>query len=116
MIDDCKGLNHVEREAKGLSYEERLAMLGLTTLETRRLRADLIEVCKIVKGMDKVDKQSFFDRSNKRNNYHNTSKTRGNSYKLLKKSFRLDVAKYNFGNRVVNEWNRLPDRMVQRVS
>ena len=113
MIDDCKGLNHVERAAKGLRYEERLAMLGLTTLVTRRLRADLIEVYKIVKGMDKVDEQSFFDRTNKRNNYHNTSKTRGNSYKLLKKSFRLDVAKYNFGNRVVNEWNRLPDRMVQ---
>ena len=59
MIDDCKGLNHVEMAAKGLSYEERLAMLGLTTLETRRLRADLIEVYKIVKGMDKVDEQSF---------------------------------------------------------
>jgi len=31
-------------------YETRFKKLGLTTLETRRLRGDLIEVFKIVKG------------------------------------------------------------------
>jgi len=30
-----------------LNYEDRLASLGLTTLETRRPRGDLIEVFKI---------------------------------------------------------------------
>ena len=98
---------------KELSYEERLTKVGLTTLETRRVRADLIEVYKIVRGMDKVDEKCLFHRYNRRPNHHSTSITRGNSYKLLKKSFRLDVAKYNIGNRVVNEWNRLPDRMIQ---
>jgi hypothetical protein len=39
--------------------------------------------------------------------------TRGHEYKLQKRRFRKDVAKYNFGNRVVNEWNRLPDRIVK---
>ena len=37
-------------ELKGLSYPKRLKALGITTLETRRLRGDLIEVFNIVKG------------------------------------------------------------------
>ena len=34
-----------------MSYEDRLRELGLTTLETRRIRGDLLEVFKIVKGL-----------------------------------------------------------------
>ena len=36
-------------ERKDLSYEEHLKECGLTTLETRRLRGDQIEVFKISK-------------------------------------------------------------------
>ena len=36
---------------EGYSYEDRLRILGLTTLETRFLRADLIEVLKILRGL-----------------------------------------------------------------
>ena len=43
-----------------LSYEERLKRLGLTTLETRHLRADLLEVFKIMTDKEKVDKDTFF--------------------------------------------------------
>ena len=39
---------------RGLTYGERLTHLRLTTLETRRLRGDLIEVFKIFKGFDDV--------------------------------------------------------------
>ena len=35
-------------------------MLGLTTLETRRLHGDLIEVFKIFKGFDNVTYTDFF--------------------------------------------------------
>ena len=38
-------------ELRDLSYEERLKACGLTTLETRRLRGDQIEVFKIELGM-----------------------------------------------------------------
>ena len=43
-----------------LSYEEKLKKLNLTTLETRRLRGDLIEMFKIIKGFDNINYKIFF--------------------------------------------------------
>jgi len=60
-----------------LNYEERLASLGLTTLETRRLRGDLIEVFKISKGYDNIGSEIFFSK--------NASNLRGHSMKVTKK-------------------------------
>ena len=44
-------------------YEGRLKSLKLQTPETRRLRGDLIEVFKILKGFEDVDWQHFFVRA-----------------------------------------------------
>jgi len=43
-----------------LTYEERLDLLGLTTLDERRLRGDMIEVFKILKGFYEVSISTFF--------------------------------------------------------
>ena len=87
-----------------MGNEERLKILGLTTLETRRLRGDLIEVFKILKGYENIDQEVFFDMSQ--------SSFRGHSLKLNKKRVRRDVAKFSFSHRVVNEWNRLDEAMA----
>ncbi len=40
---------------RDLDYNERLEQLGLTTLETRRQRGDLIQTFKIIRGFEKVE-------------------------------------------------------------
>ena len=47
-------------ELRDLSYESRLLQCRLTTLETRRLRGDQIEVFQIVNGYEDVDRNMFF--------------------------------------------------------
>ena len=48
------------KEFRDLSYESRLLQCGLTTLDTRSLRGDQIEVFKIVLGYEDVDRNMFF--------------------------------------------------------
>ena len=47
-------------ELRDLTYEERLKECGLTTLETRRLRGNQIEVFKILNGYENIDSNIFF--------------------------------------------------------
>ena len=88
--------------------KKRLKILGLTTLETRRMRGDLIEVFKILKGYENIDREMFFDMSQ--------SNLRGHSLKLNKKRVKLDVAKFSFSNRVVNERNILDEEIISGCS
>ena len=83
-------------ELRYLSYESRLLQCGLTTLETRRLRRDQIEVFKIVYGYGDVDRNMFFK-------LKEGSRTRGHKAALVKEQCRLDMRKYSFSQRVINE-------------
>jgi len=65
---DINCLEQVQRRAtklvvglKRLEYADRLHESGLTTLEKRRLRGDLIETFKIVTGRDKVKIEYFLN-------------------------------------------------------
>ena len=119
MIKDIERLEKVQRratrmieECKGISYEERLQATGLTSLETRRSRADMLEVFKILRGFEGVDERVFFNRFTERIGVN----TRGHSLKLVKERFNKDVMKYSFSNRVINMWNRLPENVVNCTS
>ena len=75
-----------------LTYEERLKRTGLTSLENRRLRADLLEVFKILKGFVKVNSAAHFSMSDRR--------SRGHTLKLEKPRARLDIRKHFLSNRM----------------
>ena len=48
-----------------------------------------------------------------RNFFHlSTTGLRGHSIKIFKPSFKHDVGKYTFSNRVINSWNRLPENII----
>ena len=96
-------------EFRYLSYESRLLECGLTTLETRRLRGNQIEVFKIVNGYEDVDRNMFFK-------LKEGSRTKGHKAALVKEQCRLDMRKYSFSQRVINEWNKLPNDCVNASS
>ena len=85
---------------RNISYEMCLKECGLTTLETRRLRGNQIEVFKILNGYENIDRNIFFTVKEER-------RTRGHGVTLAKKQCRLDIRKFSFSQRTVNEWNRL---------
>ena len=89
---------------RGLTYGKRLTRLGLTTLETRRLRGDLIEVFQIFKGFDDVKPTDSFTMS--------ITGLRGHEFKLYKPQAHLEIRKNFFTVRVIDEWNRLPEPLL----
>ena len=58
-------------------YNGRLQELGLTTLETRRKRGDLIEAFKIIKGFEDVNSELFVPLA------INTAQLRGHDLKIV---------------------------------
>ena len=90
--------------------EERLARLGLTTLEERRQRGDLIETYKIITGKEKVCIQDFF------NFYQSNYDLRGHRYKLVTSRSRLETRRNYFSQRVVGPWNRLPSHVIDATT
>ena len=55
-----RGATRMLVDIRELNYEDRLSYLGLTTLETRRLRGDLIQAFKIIKEFDGKELNNYF--------------------------------------------------------
>ena len=93
-----------------LPYEDRTKRLGLTSLEERRIRGDLIEAYKIMIGREAVDRGQFFQLSACEYNL------RGQSMKLSKQRASRDIRKFFYSQRVVQEWNKLPQAVIDATS
>lgn len=110
---DIDFIENVQRRAtklipglKHLAYPERLQRLNLPTLQHRRIRGDLINTFKIVNNIyDNRVTQNIFQ-------MEESSRTRGHTKKIFKKRCRLEIRKNFFSFRVIDNWNSLPQNIV----
>ena len=93
-----KSMTRMLPELKGVSYPERLEV------KTWRLTGDLMEVLKIVKCLDNIDKNIF--------SRDQLDIVHGTVRNCIKSSFKLDIRKYSFSQRVINHWNALTRHAV----
>ena len=91
-----------------ISYDRRLARLNLFSLEKRRLRGQLIETFKILKGIENIDYRRLFTLS--------SNQTRSNGWKLDLKRFNTSQCGDFFTYKIASHWNKLPADVVNSVN
>ena len=112
---DMRKIEKVQRRAtrflphlRDKSYTERLSFLSLPSLQYRRLRGDLIFLYKILNNYFDTDFTDLYT--------YSTTITRGHQFKLFKERSRLLCRSNYFINRITNDWNSLPDYVVNSTS
>jgi hypothetical protein len=88
-----------------ISYSDRLLLCALTSLELRRLLADIILCFKIVHKFIDISFTEFFE-------LDKNSITRGHNFKLRIPNCRMNCRKNFFSVRVIPAWNSLPHPLV----
>jgi len=74
------------------------------------VRGDLIETFKILTGREKIKKEDFFQLADQKHFL------RGHTFKLFKQRCRTTIRANSFSMRVVDEWNALPQEVVDATS
>ena len=96
-------------DIRHLPYRERLHKLGLPSLLYRRRRGDVIMIYMMMNGHIDIPMDEFFLPAH-------TARTRGHSMKLAKPQAQSRVRRNHWTIRAVNDWNSLPDHVVQAPS
>ena len=112
---DKETLEAVQRRAvmmvtnlKGKNYSQRLEELGMTTLEERRERGDLIQAYKVLTGKERVSFQTWFRMCPALETMRDT-RNRAGMFNVERIEGRLEIRKNFWSVRVANKWNQLPD-------
>ena len=115
MRKDIERLEKVQARAtklipsvRHLSYERRLEKLNLYSLEKRRIRGQLIETFKMLKGIENIDYNKLFTLSN--------NQTRSNGLKLNLKRFNTTQCGNFYTYKISSYWNRLPADVVNSTN
>ena len=95
------------RGLKGRTYQERLRELDMMSLETRRLRNDLIQTFKIIRGIDNVDKSDWFELYGNTTNSHVTRLNKDPMNIRRRKIVKTDIRSNFYSQRVIEKWNNL---------
>ena len=110
-------------DKKGGSYEERLENLGMTTLTERRERGDMIVTFRTMRGLNRVDKNNWFQFRNVENMRATRSTVSVTDEEevvrdnvLFMENVRLESRKNFFSVRVINRWNRIPDEVKNQTT
>jgi hypothetical protein len=103
-------------DIRNLSYEYRLQKLNLTTLENRRSREDLIYQFKISTGLQIVNWYKNPTLAPSITNDGPSSNVRGHSKRFEREKFKCVSRKDFFNNRIIKNWNSLPNHVVHSKS
>ena len=82
-------------------------------MQYRLRRGDMIQVYKIVKGLDRVPSEMFFKFCDTSDDMR---QTRGHNWKIFKPQHTLDVRKHTFSVRIINDSNSLSAEVVNAES
>ena len=126
---DIQSMENVQRrlvrllsDVRGTTYEERVRDAGLSTLEERRERGDMIEVFKTLRRINNVDANRWFKivgeevRPLRSNTLVVEGEEKRRENVLEVERCNLEVRKNFFVVRAAKKWNELPDQVKEATS
>ena len=118
-----KQIEKVQRRAtkcvpqlRDMTYDERLKALGLTTLQDRRIRGDLILYYKIQSGFNKVNWFHPNEISPASRIEGPAGSIRGASNIYKQTASNCESRRNFFANRVIDHWNKLPEQVKNAIN